>query len=224
MPMKSSGPGSLNEIDRWDGGAGWVAHPDEEMQRASHALLSDGDVWVVDPVDADGLDEWLTDLGNVAGVLVLLDRHKRDAAVLATRHDVAVHVPRWMSGVATKLDARVERLGGTLADTGYEVQRVIDNPLWQEAALHHPEEGVLLTPEVFGTVDYYCAPGERLGVHPALRLFPPRKLGRFDADRLLVGHGEGVATGAGDAIEAALDSSRRNAPGLYVKTLRNALS
>lgn len=223
MPMKSSGPGSLTEIDRWDGGAGWIAHAEEEMQRASHALVSDGEVWVVDPVDVDGLDEWLAELGEVAGVVVLLDRHKRDSAAVARRHDVAVHVPRWMSGVATKLDAPVERTDDTLGDTGYEVHRIIDNPFWQEAALYNPESRVLVTPEAFGTVEYYCAPEEDLGVHPALRLFPPKKLERFDADRLLVGHGEGVPEGASRAIRDALDGARRNAPGLYAKTLRDAL-
>jgi hypothetical protein len=222
--MKSSGRGSVNEIDRWDGGAGWIAHPDEEMQRASHALVTDDGVWVVDPVDADGLDEWLADLGDVAGTVVLLDRHKRDAAAVASRHGVAVHVPDWMSGVASKLDAPVERFEGTLGGSGYELVRVIDNPFWQEAALYHPEDATLLTPEALGTIGYYCAPDERLGVHPALRLFPPRKLGRFDADRLLTGHGGGVMENAARAIDRALDSSRRNAPSLYAKTLRDTLS
>jgi hypothetical protein len=227
--MKASGAGAVNEIDRWDGGAGWIAHPDEEMQRASHAFVDPADeageadaVYVADPVDVPGLDEWLAELGEVAGVLVLLDRHKRDAAAVANRHDVAVHIPSWMSGVTSKLDAPVERLGDTVA--GFEVKRLIDNPFWQEAALYDPEAKVLFTPEAFGTVDYYCAPGERVGVHPALRLFPPKQLGRLDVSHLLVGHGEGVTEDTNEAIRKALAGSRARAPKLYLKTLKGALS
>ena len=28
-------------IDRWDGGIGWIAHPDEDSRRASHAVVGD---------------------------------------------------------------------------------------------------------------------------------------------------------------------------------------
>src|SRR5699024_3715660 len=83
MPMKDTGRTDLVTIDRFDGGVGWLAHPDERMQRASHALSTDDGVWLVDPVDADGLDDLLAEEGDVAGVVILLDRHKRDAARLA---------------------------------------------------------------------------------------------------------------------------------------------
>jgi hypothetical protein len=223
MPIKASDRGSVNEIDRWEGGAGWIAHPEEGMQRASHAIAGEDGVWVLDPVDAPGLDAFLEDLGEVTGVAVTLDRHKRDAAAVARRHGVAVHIPSWMSGVEPKLDAPVDRLGDRLGATGFEVRRVIDNPFWQEAALYDPDRRVLWTPEVFGTVDYYCAPDERVGVHPMLRAFPPRALGRLEVDRLLCGHGEGVPENAGAAISAALDGARRNAPGLYLKIVRSAV-
>lgn len=223
MPIKGSGEGAVNEIDRWEGGAGWIAYPDEGMQRASHAIVGEEGVWVVDPVDASGLDEFLADLGEVAGVVLALGRHKRDSATIARRHDVSVHLPSWMSGVEPKLDAPVERLGDRLGGTGFEIRRVIDNPLWQEAALYDRERHVLYTPEVFGTVEYYCTSDERVGVHPMLRLLPPRRLGRFDVDRLLCGHGEGIPERADAAISAALEGSRRNAPGLYLKTLRTAI-
>ena len=227
MPMKASGPGAVNEIDRWEHGAGWIAYPDEEMQRASHVIaepVEDGEdrLYVVDPVDVPELDEWLAEMGEVAGVLVLLDRHKRDAAAVANRHDVAVHIPSWMSGVASKLDAPVERLGDSVA--GFEVRRLVDNPFWQEAALYHPEEKVLFTPESLGTVEYFCAPGERVGVHPALRLFPPKQLRKLDVERLTVGHGEGVADDVNEAIRSAVSGSRARAPKLYLKTLKGVLS
>ncbi|MFB6205230.1 MAG: hypothetical protein ABEJ05_01690 [Haloglomus sp.] len=229
MPMKSSGRGSLNEVARWDGGATWIAHPDEEMQRASHALATDAGLVVVDPVDVPDLDDWLAELGaetgaeTVAGVAVLLDRHKRDAAAVATRHGVPVGVPSWMSGVTGDLDARTTDLTALLEGTSYDARRLIDNPLWQEAALHDDAAAVLVVPEAVGTVPYYCAPDERLGVHPALRLTPPKKLKRLDADRLLVGHGEGVAEDADDLLRTALRQATTNAPALYINTVKNAL-
>jgi hypothetical protein len=227
--MKASGDGSVNEVDRWDGGAGWLAYPEEEMQRASHALATDAGLVVVDPVDVPGLDEWLADLAEetgadgVLGVAVLLDRHKRDSAAVATRHDVPVGVPSWMSGVRDDLDAPTTDLESLVADTSYEVRRVIDNPFWQEAGLYDAEVEVLALPEVFGTVDYYRAPNEELGVHPMLRFTPPRKLKRLDVERLLVGHGEGVAEDADEAMARALRNATRNAPKLYLNTVKNAL-
>lgn len=229
MPMKASGAGAVNEANRWAGGASWIPYPEEEMQRASHAIATDAGLLVVDPVDVPDLDEWLADLGeetgagDVAGVAVLLDRHKRDAAAVANRHDVPVGVPEWMSGVEGDLDAPTTALSALVEDTSYEVRRVIDNTFWQEAGLYDAEAAVLVLPEVFGTVEYYCAPGEELGVHPALRFTPPKKLKRLDVDRLLVGHGEGIAGDADDLMRTALRRSLSNAPGLYISTVKNAI-
>lgn len=224
MPMKGSGTSELREIDRWEDGVGWIAYPDEGMQRASHAFVGDdGGVWVVDPVDADGLDDLLAELGDVAGVVVMLDRHKRDSAAIANRHDVSVYVPDWMTGVASELDAPVQRFGRQLADTGYRAITVRDSsvPPWQEVALYHEESGTLVVPESVGAADYFLAPGESLGVHPMLRLFPPeRALGSLSPERILVGHGPGVTSGAATALRDALDGSRRRSPSLYGKTLR----
>jgi hypothetical protein len=49
-------------------------------------------------------------------------------------------------------------------------------------------------------------------VHLLLRLTPPRALARYDAERLLVGHGEGIASNAAAAIRDALRRSRRDLP------------
>ncbi|WP_229124013.1 hypothetical protein [Halapricum desulfuricans] len=224
MPLKGSGPARMREIDRYDGGVGWMAHPDERMQRASHAVVGEsGGVWVLDPVGADGLDDLLAEYGEVAGVAVLLDRHKRDAAAVARRHDVSVYVPEWMDGVAPKLDAPVERVHADLGDSGFGVHELIDTPLWQEAALYGEHDGTLVVPEALGTAEYFLASGESLGVHPALRLKPPRSLRRFAPERLLVGHGEGVLTDAASAISKALKGSRRRAPKLYAETIRSML-
>jgi len=220
MPMKGNGSMQLREIDRFDGGVGWIAYPDETMQRASHALKADDGLWLVDPVDADGLDDLLAELGEVTGVVVCLDRHKRDAAAIARRHDVAVHIPRWMTGVASKIDAPVERVADELGDSGYELFRIRDSsvPPWQEAGLYNADTGTLVVPESVGTASYFLANGERLGVHPMLRLVPPRdELGRFSPERVLVGHGEGM-------LEDALSTSKRNAVSLYGKTMREFIT
>ncbi|WP_435066822.1 hypothetical protein [Haloplanus sp. C73] len=221
MALKG-GRANLREIDRWDGGVGWIAYPDERMQRASHALATDDGVWVVDPVDAPGVDDLLDDLGEVAGVVLCLDRHKRDAAALATRHDVPVSLPRWMGGVAPELDAPVERVGTELGNSGYEILRVRDGslPPWQEAALYGPDD-TLLVAEAVGTASFFRAGDERLGVHPMLRPVPPRdELGDLTPDRILVGHGEGIFEDATPALRDALDGARRRLPAAYAKMVR----
>ena len=230
MGLKEDGEASLHEIDRFDDGVGWIAYPGETMERASHALAvpnEEGDaddVWVIDPLDAPGLDELLAEFGSVAGVVVGLDRHKRDAAEVATRHDVPVYVPEWMTGVADAIDAPVRRFGRRLADSGFETIRIRDSslPPWQEVGLFDGE--TLVVPESLGSAAYFRGDRERLGVHPMLRLTPPRTtLGGLEPDRVLVGHGVGVHDDAPAAIEAALNGSRSKAPGLYAKTLRTAI-
>ena len=224
MPMKGSGKAEYEEIDRFDGGVGWIAYPDERMQRASHALVTDEGVWLVDPVDADGVDDLLAELGEVAGVVVLLDRHKRDSAEIARRHDVSVHIPSWMSGVESDIGAPVERFSGALARTDYRLRK-ISTPLWQEAALYHETERTLVVSEAVGTAEYVRTDAERLGVHPALRLLPPRRSFRGLApEHILVGHGAGVHENASGALSEALSGSRRRAPSLYAKAARLFLS
>ncbi len=210
----------FREIDRFEDGVGWLAHPDETMQRASHALAFDDDVWVFDPVDAEGLDELLTEFGAVAGVVVTFDRHKRDAATVANRHDVPVYLPDFFEGVAEELDAPIVRFGATLADTGLETIVLHTSRLWQEVALYDPERGTLLVPESVGTAEYFCTREERLGVHPMLRAVPPRALERVAPERILVGHGEGIQTAAESALRDALGGSRRRLPRLYAENVR----
>jgi len=135
MGMKATGEAALHEIDRFDRGVGWIAYPEETMERASHALAvpndetAEDDVWVIDPVDAPGLDDLLAEFGSVAGVVVCLDRHKRDSAAVATRHDVPVYVPEWMTGVADEIDAPVRRFSSRLADSGFETIRIRNSSL-----------------------------------------------------------------------------------------------
>ncbi|WP_435099233.1 hypothetical protein [Halorubrum sp. N11] len=228
--MKADGDAELREIDRFGRGVGWIAYPGESMERASHAVAvpneetETDDVWVFDPVDAPGLDDLLADLGAVAGVVIGLDRHKRDSAAIATRHDVPVYVADWMTGVADDLDAPVRRFGSRLADSGFETFRIRDSsvPPWQEVGFFDGE--TLIVPESLGSASYFRGNRERIGVHPMLRLTPPTEaLSGLNPERVRVGHGVGVEERAAIAVEDALSGSRSKAPRLYARTLRSAL-
>jgi hypothetical protein len=193
-----------------DGGAAWIAYPEEGMQRGSGALVVDGDVWVLDPVDTPDLDDMLADLGEVRGVVVLLDRHWRDADAVADRHDVPVYVPAFFDDPPA-MDVDVERFTDRLPGTDYRSRTVVDNRAWKEAALFDGE--TLVVPEALGTAPYFTPSENRLGVHPVLRLTPPRsQFGGLGPERIVVGHGEGVPEAATPALEAALADARRNAP------------
>jgi len=222
--MKGSGEATdWVEIDRYDYGVGWIAYPDEAMQRASHAIAVEDDVWVVDPVDVDGVDSLLSEFGEVAGVVLLLDRHERDAAAVANRHDVPVYVPRFFDGVAGELDAAVEQFGAELGDSGLVGHELVDNRFWQEAILYDDRDGTLVVPEAVGSTKYFTTGGRQLGVHPMLRVRPPKTLGRFDPKRVLVGHGDGVHEDATAVLTDALDGALGRTPRLFLQNARMLL-
>ena len=217
-------PSTDAALYEWPGGLTWLAEADDPLMRASHALSADGAVWLVDPVDAAGIDDAVAALGEVAGVVLLLDRHKRDTKAFAERHGVAVHVPATLTDAADGLGVPVERFEGTLGETGYRARPVVSNRLWREAALVSDDGATLVVPEALGTNPFFRAPGERVGVHPGLRLLPPRRqLAGLDPERLLVGHGAPVLDGAGVAMRDALAGSRRRAPRAYLRALLGLL-
>ncbi|MFQ3318853.1 MAG: hypothetical protein ACI8UR_000002 [Natronomonas sp.] len=217
MPVKESGRGTFNEIDAFDGGVGWIAHPDETMERASHALVDGDDVWLVDPVDAEGVDEHLAEYGDVAGVVVLYNYHRRDAADIAKRHDVPVSLPEGMTALSdADVSAPVERIDEELGETGYYLREVTHTGFWQEWALFDGE--TLVTAESIGAASYFLAPGERLGVTLIRRAFPPKSpLDELQPERVLCGHGEGVSTDAAGELHRALRTARRTAPRMYLR-------
>jgi hypothetical protein len=180
----------VEAIDEFDGGFGWII--EEFMQRCSHALVLREQVWLIDPVDADGVEERVRAAGEPAGVLQLLDRHNRDCAELARRLDVPHHVvPSEPIGPFEFLPIRLRRR-------------------WREVALWWRERRVLVCADSLGTADYYRAAGERLAVHPLLRLRPPRL--DVQPEAILCGHGPGVFAGADSALREALSTSRRRIP------------
>jgi hypothetical protein len=71
---------------------------------------------------------------------------------------------------------------------------------------------VLVVGDALGTAGYFCAPGERLAVHPILRLFPPRRLRGLSPERVMCGHGAGVHDDAAEALAEALRTARRRIP------------
>lgn len=220
MPAKAPGVGTFTEIDRFEGGFGWIAHPEETMERASHALTTDEGVYLVDPVDAVGLDDRVEELGEVTGVVVTNVFHRRDAATIARRHDAPVLLPTWMTGLSAEdVDAPIERVDG-IGD--YEFLTVADSWLWEEAALWDGE--TLYVPDVLGTADYFLAPDERLGVIYLLRLTPPRdQFSGITPERILCGHGAGIHDDASEALDTALADARTKALGCWRANLGEQL-
>lgn len=211
MPAKvTDRADGYREIDRWADGVGWIAHPGEIMERASHALATDAGVFLVDPVDATGVDDLVAEFGPVAGVVVLSNHHSRDAAAFARRHDVSVYLPAAMTDVPT-VDAPVERIEDGLPGTDYDLLQVAVGTGWQEFALWDGE--TLVVSESLGTADYVRVGDEPLGVMTLRRLVPPRDaLAHLSPERILVGHGSGVFEHATPALCEALVYSRRRFP------------
>jgi hypothetical protein len=191
----------LQFCDEFDGGFGWIV--EEFMERCSHALVEDGRVWVIDPVDGDGVEERIRAAGMPAGVLQLLDRHNRDCAALAARLGVRHHlVPQGSLGPFACIAVKNSRS-------------------WNEVALWWPDRHVLVCADVLGTAPYFRAGSELLAVHPLLRVRPPRRqLGALEPDVILCGHGAGVLEDAGAALREALSTSRRRIPGQVAGALR----
>lgn len=234
MPMRDDGPKEAPETFRWPGGVSWIAHPEEGMRRASHAIAigddgvptseesppRDAEVWVVEPVDADGIDDVLAEYGTLAGVVLLAELHRRDAAAVANRYDVPVYLPEVVGWQADRVDAETEVFEGTLPGTTFRAIPVLDGSPWCEAVLHDTESGTLVATEVLATSDRTTAPGERLAVGPYARLVPPRAaLSDLDVDRVLVGHGEPLLTDAQAALDHALANSVRGIPRYLLRHL-----
>lgn len=218
MPVKETDGSTPPKFEAFDGGFTWVANPNEEMQRASHALEADEGVWLVDPVDTQGLEERIGDLGTVTGVVLLLNRHERDATRIARRHDVPITRP---PGIDRELDVATIDVTGGLPETSYEFLDVLNWPGWHERALWDGE--TLVVPESLGTNDYALAGGERLGLNPVARLDPPKHLAKFNPDRILVGHGLPLLEDVTPALEDAVRNARRRLPKAWLGALKALL-
>jgi hypothetical protein len=192
-------------------GVSWLADSGEVMLRASHVVRLGGDggrVWIVDPVDVAGLDERIEAVAAgdpVAGVLQLLNRHERDCAKLAERYEAPLHVVPFHG----------------IRGSGLKAVKVIDNRFWKEVAIHSPSDSALIVPEAVGTAPYFRAGSERIGIHPMLRLTPPRRLASYSPEHLLTGHGTGMhGPETAAALRDALDGSRRRIPEALVSVIK----
>lgn len=192
--------------DEFDFGFGWIV--DEFLLRCSHALVVDGRVWLVDPLDGDGVDERIRAAGEPAGVIQLLDRHNRDCRALAERFGVPHHVvPR-----------------APIESAPFEFVLVRKGWFWNEVALWWREPRVLVCADALGTVPALRVGGERLALHPLLRLLPPRRLSGVDPRQVLCGHGEGLhGDEAAPAVRDALATARRRLPRAWARGVRAAV-
>ncbi len=179
-------------LDEWDGGFGWAS--DERLQRTSHALVVGGRVWLVDPVDEPELEERVRALGEPAGVVQLLDRHRRGCSDWALRLGVG-HARAWEA-----------------LDAPFDVLAIRNRSWWREVALWEPLGRTLVCADALGTLPFFRAPGERIGMHPLIRPFPPRVLRDVEPQRILVGHGAAVTEGAAEALRDTVAHARRRFP------------
>ena len=187
-----------NSVQRHPLGLTWIET--SGMRRAAHALRADGRVWLVDPYEDDVALSAATELGTPAGVIQLLDRHNRDCGAIAQR-----------------LEVPLLRVPAEVADSPFEVIPVISRPWWREVALWWEAERALVVAEAVGTVPAFAL-GRQVGVHPMLRLRPPRgPLTARSPERLLVGHGAALESGATAAIRDALSGSLTDIPQLVLK-------
>jgi glyoxylase-like metal-dependent hydrolase (beta-lactamase superfamily II) len=190
--------------DEFDHGFGWKEPG--FLERASHVLVADGAAWLVDPLGAADIADRVRAAGRPAGVIQLLDRHDRDCAALAEQLGVPLNVVPF------------EGVEGA----PFSFRRVVRLPGWKEVALWWPEERVLVCADALGTASYFRAAGELLGVHPLLRLTPPRAMSRALSPRhVLCGHGEGIhGEEAALHLERALTTSRRRIPRWLVTQIK----
>jgi len=222
--LSTDDPAGFEVVDQWDEGVGWIAHSEETLRRASHAIRAGDGVWLFDPIDATDVDDLIAEYGEVVGVAVGSSWHARDAGVFARRYDVPVSIPAWMGRVEARVDAPVERFSGRLPDTEFEVRKTVPFPTWQEAILYRERDGTLVIPESMGTAETFLVGDEHLGVSIYRRLTPPRKsLADPDPNRILVGHGDGVFEGATVALRDGLDGARRRAPRAFATHLGTAI-
>ena len=180
-------------VDELEDGFGWMQ--DERLARTSHALRVEGRVWLIDPVDAPELEQRVRSLGEPGGVLQLLDRHNRDGAAWAAR-----------------LGIPLRRAWKDVDGTPFEALPVRQHRWWHEVALWEPVARTLVCADALGTVAYFRAGGEPIGLHPLLRPFPPRALAHVAPDRVLVGHGAGVHVDATAGVREAIRTGRRRLP------------
>jgi hypothetical protein len=192
-------------FDEFECGFGW-SREEDKLRRTSHAILAAGRVWLTDVVDGPGLDDRIGALGQPAAVIQLLDRHGRDCTTVAERLGVPLHVTPFTA----------------VEGAPFAAFPILRRRFWREVALWFAEPRILVFGDALGSLGYFRAPGEPFGVHPLLRLFPPRRaLAGLEPEHILFGHGPGYhGNDAPGALYDALSKSRRRLPRALVRGLR----
>ena len=198
-------------VDEWESGFGWIGRPEENMERTSHAFVDDG-LYLVDPVDAENLDEKIEEFGEVKGVIILFERHERDSEKLAERYDCPIFVPEWFE---RELDAEVEKISGKVPSTDWEICTVVESRMANEAGLYNRKSNTLIVADSLGTAKHLRGRGEKMGMNPLYRLNPPRKLLDFEPERIFCGHGEGITENATKLMRETIRKGRRKTPSAY---------
>jgi hypothetical protein len=180
-------------VEEHELGLTWIV--EEPMERACHALVDAGRVWLVDPLDDPALPDFAS-LGEPAAVLQLLDRHNRDCAETAARLGVPhLKVPDAVPG------------------SPFEAIAAVRIPGWKETALWWPARKALVVAEVLAANPMHTGGGQRVGMHLFLRPWPPRSLRGYEPEHLLLGHGRSVhGSEAASDLEAAYARARRELP------------
>ena len=193
----NSVPMQLRFSDEFEHGFGWHLEG-ERLRRTSHAVRAGEGVWLTDVVDGPGIDERIGALGEPAAVVQLIDRHKRDCAAVAERLGIALHVTPFTD----------------VPRAPFVVLPIARRMLWREIAIWFPGERILVCGDALGSLSYFRARGEPFGVHPLLRLAPPRRaLAGLEPEHILFGHGEGVhGPEVAPALREALATARRRLP------------
>jgi hypothetical protein len=174
-------------------GLTWVV--EEPMERAFHALVDDGRVWLIDPLDGPEMEDAMA-LGQPAAVLQLLDRHNRDCAAIAAR----LGVPHL-------------KVPDAILDSPFEAIAAVRMPGWKETALWWPARKALVVAEVLAANPMHTGGEQRVGMHLFLRPWPPSSLRGYRPEHLLLGHGRSVhGPEAVATVETAYARARRDLP------------
>ena len=199
---------------RFKHGFAWIARPEHFMRQSSTALEADGRVWLIDPLKADGIEDEIAALGTPAGVIVTIGWHDRDVDWFASLYGVPVYGARHLRNVLFKTPlVRVDaRATATVPGAPFRLLNTSMRGLmgwWTESAVWWAEEGTLVTGDCVGSAPYFMREGERLGMHPFVRLAPPTAaFTGVRPRRVFCGHGDGVQEGAAEALEHAVRTAR----------------
>lgn len=200
----------------------WRPADEGYQRRTSHAVTAAGRTWLVDPIDGTGLDDLFAGLGELAGIVVTLGRHRRDTDAIAARLGLSIWADAALGRL--KVESPVTTFSGEL-DGGPLVSISLrgrgTKRWWKEAALWWPAERLLLVSESVGTPGYYRLGDERLGLHPMRRSRPPAELAEIAPGTLLLGHGDEIAADAAPLLGELLTAGpSRRRPFWFFRSVR----